>query len=84
MADVYEVQKVSSTIQKRESEGYGESVDGEEVVTVAYFEHLLSKQGQSAGFTLDFNIVYIYILDMHGCTCSPLHSKYSAITMYYR
>ncbi len=48
MAEVYEVQKVSSTIQKRESEGYGEAVDGEEVVTVAYFEQSLSMQSQCA------------------------------------
>ncbi len=43
MADVYEVQTVSSTILKREREGYGEAIDGEEIVTVAYFEHLLPK-----------------------------------------
>ncbi len=48
MADIYEVQKVSSTIQKREREGYGEAIDGEEIVTVAYFQHSLSIQGWCA------------------------------------
>ncbi len=46
MSEVFGVPEATSSIKKRESESYGEAIDGDEVVTVDHFTDSIGNTGQ--------------------------------------